>query len=70
MKTIILAGLLTFSYASYAAKGDCKTERKAYCGQCKKGDKSCFKACMKENKDKLSEKCKTHRKARKQSKNK
>ena len=59
---------LLLALPTFAAKGDCKGERKNLCSHCEKGDRQCFKSCMKSKKSQLSQKCKDHWKERRKAK--
>lgn len=67
---LLISSLFMFSAGSFAKDGPCKADKEKYCSTCTKGDKDCFKKCMKENEDKLSAECKAKIEAKKKEKSK
>lgn len=66
IKVILLLSLFmtTTAYTKNNSDNPCKADRKSLCSQCEKGDRSCVRSCMKENKDKISSECKEFRKSK------
>lgn len=71
IKNLILAStLLLFSAGSFASGHDkpCKADKEKFCTECKKGQKKCFKNCMKVHESELSAECKAGREEKRREK--